>query len=198
MSTKHETRSPGGIVTRPLCLIGALAAGLACGQAALAGESAPMPIAGTYYLALDAEPFDLPPGTNLPGVATFHSDRTFMIEDGGDFGGLPFEQRDLAQLGNWRRQGNGIQAVSLFLQADTQTGDVLGWVKVHLELTRAEDGDLAGKVNTFSLACDEPAPFPVFGCPDPIASSADFVVAGPPDVGVTLRRLPAEFVLPGS
>jgi hypothetical protein len=151
---------------------------------------------GTWYLALDAEPFGLPPGTNLPGMMTFHRDRTVQIADGGDFGGLPFATRDTAQFGTWRRWRGGVEVVSLFLQADAMTGTVLSWQKVHMQLNWANRHKLVGKVNVYALPCDGSAPFPVFNCSDPIASAKQFTALPPADIPITLKRLPARMVLP--
>lgn len=145
---------------------------------------------GAWYLALDAEPYGLPPGTTLPGLAVFHRDKSFRIVDGGDFGGAPFGTADTPQVGSWRRRNGRIEATGLFLQADAATGEVLSWLRV--EFLLEEDGSkrLAGTVNVFALPCGDPAPFPVFGCPDPIAAAGDFVPVPPTDVPVRLRRVP--------
>lgn len=156
------------------------------------------PIAGTYYLALSVDPFGLPlpPGLSLPGIVTLHSDRTAMIVDGGDFGGLPFDTRDSAQLGSWRYSWTGLQVVFLFLQADAATGDVMSWQRVHIRLRHVDRHTLEGEVNVFQLPCDGPAPFGIFNCPDPIEHAADFTPNSPPDVPVTLRRLSALTPMP--
>lgn len=170
-----------------------------CAIAAVGVLLSPSPASaqtGTWYLALDAEPFGLPPGANLPGMATFHRDKTFLIEDGGDFGGLPFETQDSAQIGSWRKTGGGVEAVSLFLQGDALNGEVQGWQKVHLLLEFNGKGKLVGTVNVFTLACDEAMPFPVFGCPDPIESASEFEALPPFDVPVRLSRLRPRHILP--
>ncbi len=146
---------------------------------------------GTWYVALDAGPFGLPPGLSLPGIMSIHLDRTAVLVDGGDFGGLPFATRDSAQLGSWRFTRNGIRVVMLFLQADAATGDVLGWQRVHLSLRHRGRDTLVGDVNVFELKCEGPAPFPIFNCADPIENADRFEPASPPDVPVTLRRLSA-------
>lgn len=151
---------------------------------------------GTWYYALDAEPYGLPPGSNLAGLATFHRGKSFQMVDGGDLGGLPFSTRHTAQFGSWRRTETGIKAVSLFLQGDTITGEIQSWVKVHLDLHFDGPQTLVGNVNVFELPCDLPAPFPVFGCPDPIASATMFNALPPFDVPIRFRRLPAHFVSP--
>lgn len=49
---------------------------------------------------------DAPPGFNLPGIVTVHSDGTFQAVDGGDFGALtdlPFNQA--SQHGVWEWLG---------------------------------------------------------------------------------------------
>ncbi len=155
----------------------------------------PAPAAtGTWYLALDSEPFGLPPGTIFPGLAIIGHNGTFQIVDGGDFGGAPFPTRDSAQFGSWRRRGSNIEAVTLFLQGDAITGDVVAWQRVELLLTPDGSDGLVGTVNVFGLACNLPAPFPVFGCPDPIDSASAFVAVPPFDVGVELKRLEPVFL----
>lgn len=154
------------------------------------------PVAGTYYLALDAAPFGLPPGLSLPGILTLHADRTAMVVDGGDFGGLPFDARDSAQLGSWRYTRDGISVVLLFLQAEGSTGDVRSWQRVHMTLKHRSGRRLVGTVNVFQLSCEGPAPFPIFNCPDPIERASDFVRNSPVDVSVTLRRLSARTPMP--
>jgi hypothetical protein len=144
---------------------------------------------GTWYLALDAQPYTGIPGINLPGLVSLHSDRTMQIVDGGDFGGLPFATRDTTQLGSWDYGRSGIRAVTLFLQADGGTGDVRAWFRVSMELRFKDANTLEGKVNVAKLDCLGPAPFPVFNCPDPIEHAGDFQPDGPPDVPVILRRL---------
>ncbi|MDJ0911887.1 MAG: hypothetical protein QNI99_22075 [Woeseiaceae bacterium] len=162
---------------------------------ALAGDGG-WRVPGTYYLALDAEPFGLPPGLSLPGMLTLHGDRTAIIVDGGDFGGLPFDARDTAQLGSWRYTLEGAQVVLLFLTADGATGDVRSWQRVHIALRQTNRRTMVGEVNVFQLACDGPAPFPIFNCPDPIENADAFTPASPPDVPVTLRRLSPRTQMP--
>ena len=169
--------------------VGALIAAYASAEPPMQESQTPRSGSGTYYLALDAAPFGLPPGLSLPGIMTLHADRTAIVVDGGDFGGLPFNTRDSAQLGSWRPTFTGMEVVLLFLQADAATADVLSWQRVHITLKHRGRETLIGKVNVFQLACAGPAPFPVFNCPDPIESAADFVPNSPPDVPVTLRRL---------
>lgn len=151
---------------------------------------------GAWYVALDAEPYGLPPGSTLAGLATFHRGKGFQLVDGGDLGGLPFDTRHTAQFGSWRRTEGGVDAVSLFLQGDTITGEIRSWVKVHFSLVFDGPRTLEGNVNVFELPCSGPAPFPVFGCPDPIASAKEFIALPPFDVPIRLRRLSARFVLP--
>lgn len=174
--------------TRILCLIG-VATGLVAFTQAVAAVGLPGP-QGAWYLALDAEPFGLPPGTNLPGMATFDQDHSFHIVDGGDFGGMPFTGRDTAQFGSWHWVGGHLEAVSLFIEADAITGQVQSWQRVHLLLTFDGLHRMVGTVNVSMLPCDLAAPFPVFGCPDPVASAGDFVPVPPFDIPVALRQLP--------
>lgn len=178
-----------------LCLVGLAAAVLWPAIVSAAEKNALRPT-GSWYLALSAEPFGLPPGSNLAGLATFHRDRTFLIQDAGDFGGLPFGTVDSAQIGSWRRKGGRVEAVSLFLHADAVTGDVLSWQKVHFVIVADGRDRMVATANVFELPCDLPAPFPAFGCPDPIESAADFTPVPPFDLPVVLKRLSARFDLP--
>ena len=190
MKTKKMSRSK-----KLLCAL-ALSLTVLWPAMANAGDSETYRPTGTWYVALDTEPFGLPPGTNLAALATFHRDKTFLIEDGGDFGGLPFGTVDTAQIGSWRWRGGHVEAVSLSLHGDAITGEVLSWQKAHFVLVPDGPNRLVATVNVFELPCDLPAPFPAFGCPDPIASAADFVPVPPFDLPVLLKRLPARFVLP--
>jgi hypothetical protein len=150
---------------------------------------------GTWYLAMETGPFGLP-GFTFAGLAIFNRDNTFLIEDGGDFGGLPFGTVDGVQFGSWRRTGGYVEAVSLFLRGDAITGAVQSWQKAHLVLLFDGPDRLVGTANVFELPCDLPAPFPVLGCPDPIASATDFVAVPPFDIPIVLKRLKAGFVSP--
>ena len=146
-------------------------------------------ITGTWYIALNVEPFGLPAGTKMPGLAVFNRDGTVQFVDGGDFGGLPFTTRDLPQTGSWTPRPGGAEAVLLSLQADDITGEVLSWQKLHLRLFVDGRNRLLAIGQASTLACDQPAPFPIFGCPDPIASADDFVPVNSFDLEVELTRL---------
>ncbi len=177
-----------------LTLALALSGGAAVQAQLQRSDAAAHRVPGTWYLALDAAPFGLPPGTNLPGLAQFHSDRTFRIVDGGDFGGLPFMAVDSTMVGVWRPLGGGrILAVGLFLQGDAMSGEVQSWQRVELELEAQGRNSLRGKVNVYALPCDLPAPFPVFGCPSPVAGDG-FQALPPFDIPVALERLRARRV----
>ena len=155
------------------------------------------PAAGTWYLALDAEPFGLPPGVSLPGLMTIHSDGTVLLADGGDFGGFPFMSRDSSQFGAWRYTRKGsLKVVTLFLQADAISGDVSRWQRVQLSLRFADRHTLIGTVNVLGLDCMGPAIAGAFNCPDPIAGAGQFIPnpGEPVDVPVTLRRLKPRFL----
>ena len=149
---------------------------------------------GTWYLALDATPYGLE-GLSLAGLMSLHADRTVLISDGGDFGGVPLNTRDSAQFGSWRYAGGYIKIVTLFLQADS-AGDVRYWSRVQIKLKAKDRNTLTGTVNVYRLACDVPAPFAVFSCPDPIESAEAFTRTDLPDVPVTFRRLQARFITP--
>jgi len=147
-------------------------------------------IVGAWYLALDAEPYGLPPGASLPGLAQFHTDRTLQIVDGGDFGGPPFSTSDTAQVGSWRSSGRGrIEASTLFLQADAMSGGILAWLKVEFSLRLVGRDQVTGTVNISALECDQTAPLPIFACPDPIERAGDFAPMPPFDVPVVLKRV---------
>ncbi|HZD51712.1 MAG TPA: hypothetical protein VE175_01575 [Woeseiaceae bacterium] len=162
-----------------------------------ASASAKHPPWGTWFLALDAAPYGLPEGLVLPGLMTLHSDRTVLLSDGGDFGGMPLNARDSSQFGSWRyTKGHHIKVVTLFLQADL-VGDVRSWFRVQFKLRQKNSNTLVGTVNVYQLACDLPAPFAAFSCPDPIEAADDFVRAeGPVNVPITFRRLRPRFIAP--
>ena len=187
--TLHCSKS---IARYPILVL--LAAALWLPAAALAKGSHKSP-SGTWYLALDAASFGLPEGLSLPGLMTLHSDRTVLISDGGDFGGMPFNVRDSSQFGAWRFAGGNLKIVTLFLQADP-IGDVRSWFRVQIKLRARNRNTMTGTVNVFQLPCNVPgAPFAVFSCPDPIESAEEFVPAeGPRDVPVTFRRLRPRFI----
>ena len=63
------------------------------------------------------------------------------------------------------------------------------WQKVLLVLYSDGRDRLVGRANVSVLACDQPGPFPVFGCSDPIAGAADFVAIPPFDIPIVLKRL---------
>ena len=154
--------------------------------AAYARHSVPVTF-GTWYLALDATPYGLD-GLSLPGLVMLHADRSVLISDAGDFGGLPFGTSDSPQFGSWRYTGGGIKIVTLFLKADS-VGDVQAWYRVEIDLHHTNRDTLKGVVNVYKRDCDEPAPFAAFSCPDPVERSAEFAPADLPDVPVTLHRL---------
>lgn len=159
----------------------------ACAQPS---SSAGSTVEGTWYLALDAEPFGLPPGTNLPGLAQFHADGTMTLLDAGDLGAAPFPTRDTMQLGDWTRRGGQIRTSTLFLQIDEESGQALGWNRVRLRLRMPQGDTMHGVVNVSFLACNPATPFPVFFCPDPVANQQEFGPLPPVDIAVILRRLP--------
>ena len=154
------------------------------------------PAAGAWYLALDAQPYGLPPGVVLPGMVAIDGDGTVLIADGGDFGGFPFASRDSNQFGSWRyTRGGSIRIVTLFLQADAISGDVGRWQKVQLQLRFEGRNVLVGTVNVLTLDCTGPAPAGVFNCPNPVASADRFAPAPgePLDVPVRLERITPRF-----
>lgn len=171
----------------PLLLIAAVAA--MGTPATAAARHLPDPT-GIWYLALDAEPYGLPDGTVLPGLVMINRGGTALLADGGDFGGFPFMGRDSNQFATWRWTHGGIAMVSLFLQADAISGDVQAWYRVHLDLHWKDVRTLTGTVNVYRLGCVGMAPVGVFNCPDPIGEASAFEADPPPDVDVTLRRLP--------
>lgn len=150
-------------------------------------------IVGTWYLALDSQPFGLPPGFPLSGMAIFNQDGSYEFEDGGDFGQATFlNTRNLTQFGAWRVNGRGqIKGTALSLEADLSTGEVLRWARVEVTLERTDDRNVVtGSINVSTLECANMLPVPTpLTCPDPIESAGDFVPAPPNDVPLTLRRL---------
>jgi len=163
--------------------------------------SAKRAVVGSWYLALDVGPFDPNlAGFSLASLAQFHADRTFTIVDAGDFGAESFLPTVASpQYGAWRIEGRHgdpdgrrITGTSLFLEGDSENGEVFGWNKV-LFTIRVIDGDrLEGSANVLFLPCDRtlPAPSPLT-CPDPIANAHAFMPASPPDVPITLTRIVA-------
>ncbi len=157
------------------------------------GVSRGMWIVGTWYLALDSQPFGLPPGFPLSGMAIFNQDGSYEFEDGGDFGQATFlNTRNLTQFGAWRINPQGqIVGTALSLEADLATGEVLRWARVQVILERTDDRDVVtGSINVSTLECSNMLPLPTpLTCPDPIESAGDFVPAPPNDIPLTLRRL---------
>ena len=155
-------------------------------------------IVGNWYLALDAGAFDPGlSGTFLSGLAQFHSDKTFMLSDAGDFGADSF-LRTLAspQYGSWRYAWDAnlrkriISGTTIILEAHKTSGEMLGWNKVHFKLQVITANRVEGTINAFFLPCAEAPPFPTpLTCPDPVEHAADFAPASPPDVPVTLSRI---------
>ena len=155
-------------------------------------------VVGNWYLALDAGAFDPGlSGTFLSGLAQFHSDRTFMINDAGDFGADSF-LRTLAspQYGAWRidwhadSRQSSIEGTAMHLEARKPSGEMMGWNKVHFTLRVISQNRVEGTINVFFLPCVEMPPFPTpLTCPDPVENAADFIPASPPDVPVTMTRI---------
>ncbi len=152
---------------------------------------------GTWYLALDTTPFGIP-GEFLSGMATFHSDGTFLIVDAGDFGQPGFTGKHLPQFGSWesspsvRSRGAILHGTSLFLEADLG-GEVLNWQRVKFELTLSRDGSvMTGTADVTLLACDDMLPLPsALRCSNPIANASQFLPAAPAPLPVTFTRLNA-------
>ena len=150
---------------------------------------------GAWYLALDSEPFGLPPGFPLSGLAVFNRDGTLQILDAGDFGQATFTNtRNSVQFGAWRVvHKSQVIGTTLFLEADLGTGEVLRWNKVRIVLARGADRDVvAGTVNVSVLECSNLLPLPTaLTCPDPTDPSRAFTELPPADIPVTFRRLHA-------
>lgn len=146
---------------------------------------------GTWYLALDAEPFGLPPGTNLPGLLQLHEDGTMITLDLGDLGADPFPTRDTAALGSWSRDRGQVQTRSLFLQIDGESGNALGWNKVELQLSFPDGSVMEGHANVSFLPCDQGTPFPTFFCPSPVMFLDEFEAVPPQNIPIVLTRLPS-------
>ncbi len=147
----------------------------------------PTPV-GVWYVALDAEPYVQVPGLSLPGLVMINREGTALLEDGGDFGGFPF-QRDSAQFAAWRFKNGRVLMRTLFLQADAISGDVQSWWQVKLKLRMQGANTMQGTVAVSTLECLGPAPIGALNCPDPIAAAEDFVPQPEGEVRVTLRRL---------
>jgi hypothetical protein len=150
-------------------------------------------IVGTWYLALSSEPFGLPPGLPLSGLAIFNRDGTFQFLDGGDFGQATFlNTQNSHQFGAWRIGRHGkVIGTALSFEADLLTGEVLRWAKANIVLHRTDDRDVvSGSVNVSILECSNMLPIPTpLTCPDPIESADAFVVVPPTDIPLTFRRL---------
>lgn len=149
-------------------------------------------IVGTWYLTLDTTIFGFPPGFPFSGLAIFHADGTYVLQDAGDFGQATFlNTQNSQQFGSWRMAPGGtIVGTALFLEADLATGEVLRWQRTESVLHRQASGGVAGTVTAYVLECDNllPIPTPVT-CPDPIESADAFVVVPPADIPITLKRL---------
>jgi hypothetical protein len=150
-------------------------------------------IVGAWYLALDTEPFGLPPGTPpLSGLAIFNADGTLQFADAGDFGQMGFTGKHLTQYGSWRRAPrNTVVAVTLFLEANNVTAEVERWTRARFRFRRTDHRDVVAglAVEISNLECDLPVPLSAISCPDPIEHADDFVVSAPPDVPILLRRI---------
>lgn len=154
-------------------------------------------MAGSWYLALDSQPFGLPPGFPLSGLAVFNSDGTFQVLDAGDFGQATFTNtQHSAQYGAWRYTGfNSAVGTTLFLEADLSSGEVLRWNKVEFTLQRSADRDVVeGTVNVSVLECANLLPLPTpLTCPDPTDPANVFTSLPPVDDPVTFKRLRPRF-----
>ena len=150
-------------------------------------------LVGTWYLALDTTAFGLPPGLPLAGLAMFHRDGTYELQDAGDFGQATFlNTQNSNQFGAWRARRHGrAQGTALFLEADLATGEVLRWQKVELSLSRTDDRDVVTGIAVVSiLECTNMLPVPTaFTCPDPVESADEFVIQPPFEIPVTFRRI---------
>ena len=181
-------------------LIAAGMISLSIGTAAQAGEKKGRAhagwLVGTWYLALDTQPFGLPPGLPLAGIAQFHSDGTYQFQDAGDFGQATFlNTRHSYQFGSWRpTRGGKVIGTALFMEAELASGELLNWQKVRIVLNRTDERDVvSGKVTVSILPCSNMLPVPTaFTCPDPVQSAGDFVEMPPVEIPVTFRR-----ILPG-
>ena len=156
-------------------------------------------IVGTWYLALDAGPFDPAlAGTYLSGIAQFHRDHTFMISDAGDFAADSFlPTLATPQYGAWRfaqmtaHSSRKFEGTALSLEAHKDTGEPLGWNKVHFSFELVGANRASGTINVYFLPCNVAPPLPTpLTCPDPVAKAGDFLPASPPDVPFSLTRVP--------
>lgn len=152
-------------------------------------------ISGAWYLALDSEPYGVPPGYPLGGLAVFNADGTFQVLDAGDFGQATFTNtQHTTQLGAWRKvRYNKVIGTTLFLEADLASGEVLRWNKVRFTLRPTRDRDVVtGTVNVLILDCSNLLPLPTaLTCPDPTNPANTFTEVPPADIPVTLTRVRA-------
>jgi len=153
---------------------------------------------GTWYAALDAEPFGLPPGVALSALMTIHGDGTLQIFDAGDFGAPPISQVQSAQFGSWVRSGKrSIRATTLFFAGDPVTKDttLVKRVRFRLWFERKDYDRLVGVAETVEQLQCPAAPLPGFlSCPNPITTpDSEWVPepGGAPNVGFEAWRLEA-------
>ena len=201
MKNPHTSRRLPSVLRRSTTAL--VLATLLAGWQAQADERNALPrlIVGNWYVALDAGPFDPNlAGTFLSGLAHFHADRTFMLSDAGDFAAESFPMSTLssAQFGAWAvtdvtaRGVAGIAGTSLYLDADAETGEAIGWSKVQFLLHIVDRNTVEGVINTYFLPCEVLPPLPTpLTCPDPVANAAAFAPSSPPDVPITLTRIAA-------
>lgn len=153
---------------------------------------------GTWYMELDTGPFGLPGGA-LPALLSIHSDGTYLIFDGGDFGGAPINLVQSPMFGSWVSTGmQTFEATSLFFAGDSNTGEtsLIKRVRFTFQFMPGDPDRLQGLGNVEQLECSQsgPTPFVTFNCPNPISSpdSAFVPVPGtPPDLPVSAWRLNA-------
>lgn len=171
------------------CTATVAVATLLCWLSPAASEARPVPLVGTWYLALDLSAVGLPPGSTLPAVAAFHRDGIFNISDPGDLSSVPFLELDTTQYGSWYRTEDGTyHATSLFLRK-ADNGELEGWHRVRFTLQLEKRSNrLVGVVTEEVLACPAtgPGPFALFNCPDPITGE---FTAIPTEIPISGRRL---------
>ena len=167
---KTESGQSVGIAGRRVALLALIVCGLvlvpfsralANGGQALGAQR---PFVGTWYLALEAGPFaPVFDGLVLSGVMQIHGDRTFMLNDAGDFAADSFSPMPTfatAQYGAWERvpgrDSRGarvIRGTTLFLEAAKPSGEAVGWSKVVFEIRAVSNDRLEGTINAFFLPC---------------------------------------------
>lgn len=149
---------------------------------------------GTWYAALDAEPFGLPAGVSLAALMSIHPDGTLLITDAGDFGAAPISLIQSPQLGSWVLTGPAsMRSTTLFFGANPTTLDTTVIKRATFRLHADGRDHLSGVAeNVEQLDCPA-GPLPGFlSCPNPVLEPASSWMpepGGAPNVKFELWRI---------